>query len=266
MATAQGNTFFLLPPELRFEVYRHLLTNSLASGLTTDIGGLYLSCDAIKIELENSVQDIRPILNIKHGWEAESWLNIVLPFEVPLNWNYTSTLTSLTMAIPVEPMGIPICDGSTPDRMFYVRLLHLLGPVFWLSLSVLTIKMHQLDGCESAVAHNPYSCACFMQMLLEQSSSLSEHLGTIKPLERIDRLVLQFSPVETGAKKWDDPLSFSMNHMVLSQSLSRATRFWGVKKIVDDMEIWSLGFDFKKEMEKWPGQTMDSGNWLDFDG
>jgi uncharacterized protein YbbC (DUF1343 family) len=87
-------------------------------------------------------------------------------------------------------------------------------------------------------------------MLLGQSSSLSEDLGTTRPFEHIGCPILQFSPIETGAKEWYDPLSYSIDHIVLSPFLSRANRVCGVKKMVDDMEVWSLGFDIKKEMEK----------------
>jgi hypothetical protein len=47
MASSAGGDFGVLPVEMRLEVYRYLVVDCLYDGPSTDLKGIYLSCQMI---------------------------------------------------------------------------------------------------------------------------------------------------------------------------------------------------------------------------
>jgi len=60
--------FFVLPPELRLQVYGHHIKASMANGTITDIGGLLFSYHEIHREMTpDHISKVRPILDSMSG-------------------------------------------------------------------------------------------------------------------------------------------------------------------------------------------------------
>jgi hypothetical protein len=71
MANAQMNGLFVLPTELRLEVYRLLFEECLADGYVSDVAGLFLCCREVHRELEAEFMTrVRPLLEIMYKWAA----------------------------------------------------------------------------------------------------------------------------------------------------------------------------------------------------
>jgi hypothetical protein len=70
MSANQTPSLFVLPVELRLEVYKSLAENCLSDGHATDISGLFMTCCQIYQELEvDFIAKIRPLLLARYNWK-----------------------------------------------------------------------------------------------------------------------------------------------------------------------------------------------------
>jgi len=131
--------FFVLPTELRNEVYRHLLTDTLLDGRTSDVSAIYLACSTTQAELESMISKVRTLLHFKHECETiESLTGEEVNIKLPRDYLYRTPLAEITLWIPSKVFVI--YDA--------IDIRELLNPVFELPLNTLTLRAYcHLSGC-----------------------------------------------------------------------------------------------------------------------
>jgi len=108
--------FFLLPVELRLQVYGHLVATSMANGTTTGIAGLMISCHEVYHEMNtNCIAKIRPLLKAMSACVAAQPSGDPLFFELPLGYGFVKRPTQIILSI-LTPRPIKTFDGNSSIR------------------------------------------------------------------------------------------------------------------------------------------------------
>jgi hypothetical protein len=130
MAKIKPFPFFALPTELRLEVYRHLLTDTLANGRTSDAGGLYLASHNTHSEMKPLVSTVRVALDLKRAWDHSRRLKGrvkgKLCFEVPSIHTYSKPLTKLAISIAPDDQHITRFKKAKHDVLHHTENLAVL--------------------------------------------------------------------------------------------------------------------------------------------
>jgi hypothetical protein len=93
--------FFVLPPELRLEVYRHLFSISMADGKAGDVSGMLFSCRQTYNEMvSDCVPKVRVLLNSMNKWTAAHPEGKPLQVQLPNEYTFTNPPKSSMIAMP----------------------------------------------------------------------------------------------------------------------------------------------------------------------
>ncbi|CAA9962861.1 hypothetical protein PTMSG1_06229 [Pyrenophora teres f. maculata] len=160
--------FLILPAELRTEVYRHLLNETIRQGQTSDISGIYLACRATHKEMEPMIEHVKTILNIKYACDA-------VKFVQPRDYLYLTPLSELIVRIPTyalyeknKPLGI----GKQ------------LRELFELPLYTVTLQTYKILNGLFILDHDLPTLLSFISMVNRQ-----EH-GCLSATTRVKKLIL----------------------------------------------------------------------------
>jgi hypothetical protein len=231
MANKQVPSFFILPTELRLEVYNHLLTSTLADGAASDIAGLYMSCKTTQSEMQTLVANVQPIFNIKHAWDIDSQAEGTLHFEAPPNHTYLAPPTELRVLVPIN---------SKPTN--WSHLASLLTPIFHLPLETLRLAV---SGAASKDDLGRVEHASFLHFALKwQNGGRSKDRPKF---EQINRIILQHEAPKTtlpGMVIWRDYLIGSLGLMTLDagEALADVKVIWYSQEVGRAEAKLGLGF------------------------
>lgn len=121
MATAHDVGFFVLPAELRLEIYKHLFDECLAVGHASDVAGLFLSCREVHRELETDFMTrARPLLEAKHNWLSTQYGDEVLE----MRFRPSLTNTSKAELVIVLPRVRSVSGMKNPALKHAGRVLY----------------------------------------------------------------------------------------------------------------------------------------------
>jgi hypothetical protein len=135
MATADDIGLFVLPAELRLEIYQHLFDECLAVGHASEVAGLFLSCREVHRELEaDFMTRARPLLEAKHNWLSTPYGNEALGMRVTPSLANTGK-AELVIVLPKLP------DVYSTFKSGLKHAGKALIPVYASTWSVLTLKL-----------------------------------------------------------------------------------------------------------------------------
>ena len=245
MANSQHPGFLVLPPEMRFEVYRHLIMTALAEGVATDIGGLYVSCHTVQAEMETLIVKVQPIFDIKHTWDMDHRTGdeCILRFELPLDYNYTASLTDLRFCIPVPHGPIPYC-----------QLAHTLTPVLQLPLATLRVAIYNPD---------PNRGCGFLRGLKALEYALICQSSQTTNLPQTNRIILQhgWGKAPITARIATDSIGSTIFLLRSVRTMANLKALTGSKEEIDGRAYWTLALDFEAGLPAPRGETPFTKIW-----
>jgi hypothetical protein len=134
-----SNSFFVLPTELRLEVYRHLVAECLNDGSPADVYGIFLSCRKIYKELNSElIAKVHPLFSSKHEWEKSG--GRLEPIRLSLDDKLT-----VGSASPMLRIELPIFDIWSPSPALltfssFKKMLGALRPTLHLPWHTVTVS------------------------------------------------------------------------------------------------------------------------------
>jgi hypothetical protein len=141
--------FFNLPPELRLEVYTHLVKGSIACGDIASIAGLFFSCREIYDEMKSArISKVRHILTAMRKWAAkqpETWAEHMritpLKIELPQDYEFTQPPTSAIISIPFMPYW-RMCGLDPASDKTFVDAVEGLHPLLCRPWTTLQLRIY----------------------------------------------------------------------------------------------------------------------------
>jgi hypothetical protein len=114
MASSAGGDFGVLPVELRLEVYQYLVVDCLYNGPSTDLKGIYFSCQMIHDELESElIKGNRHLMHAVYKWEKAGF------GEVPLMITPSRTSGPKTRTLEIS-IAVPILNSWIRDSPIFI--------------------------------------------------------------------------------------------------------------------------------------------------
>lgn len=137
-----GRSLHHLSPELRLEIYRHVVYDCLADSSPADLAGLFFSCRNVHDELEaDFVCKVRQLLDIQSKWNKACGDRIEpTPFRLQVVHHELGTKTGLTRLHIFFPALCPKCADLREVHLVY-ELLALIKPLLCARWEELTITL-----------------------------------------------------------------------------------------------------------------------------
>ncbi|KAF2826852.1 hypothetical protein CC86DRAFT_406096 [Ophiobolus disseminans] len=142
----QTGGFFLLPTELRLEVYKYLIHDCLGEGFAADAAGLYLSCRQIHNKLEaEAIAKIRSLLMAKGGYQRDTQGCGTIRFGLSKDRARRGKESDLNVQLPSLRASYA-GDKNPEDHLDFRTMAEYLLPVLHLPWNVLTLNFDKASG------------------------------------------------------------------------------------------------------------------------
>jgi len=252
--------FFVLPPELRLEIYHQAVTTSMASGKISDVGGLLFSCHEIYKEMTTDyISHVRPVLEAMNKWRIGHPARAPVKIELP-KYNFHESPTEAEISIPYSSLweqdartmqyGQPWSYGWNFTEAFedLLPMVHL--P--WLSL---TVRVH-FPSTDSVLSRTAaLTCTyCVLSGALDIISQDSRSLSLAQVFPTLKVLVLCLDDCQDLSAEDGRHLAFNLADRVdfSLQKIRQNSRFlfprrWATTKTQDGRVSWEMNFD----LENW---------------
>ena len=170
----------ILPTELRIEVYRHLIVESITSGCPQDISGLFFSCHTAHNEMEDDIAKVKSLLLATRKWQDEHPYGRCLKIE-------SSPASILAGGAGEGNISMPISGSwlqSSLNRASLKRCVAALQPVLHLPWSTINLSTH----VDHPLNHLKSTRVMHLELFFRNDYTLAE----LTWIQRCDRLTLNF--------------------------------------------------------------------------
>jgi hypothetical protein len=199
--------FFVISPEIRLEVYHHLIASCIAGGAAKCMKGLYFSCRTVYSEMQDVLKHVRLLLHVTHSWSRRHPNCTPMCIRLENKYNFTKAPTTAIIVIPdIASRLFYYNDNFTWDPIHgFLACLSTLRPLLEQSWSNLTFEicctppLHMLKGFSgsddtSVLAHILICGSC-----VEFDMILSAFESDDVVLQHVDRLVFKVEVRGEGA-------------------------------------------------------------------
>ena len=240
-----------LPLELRYCIYRALITTFLIDRRPADLTGIFLSCRQIQKEMEDEyISRMRPLLGIMHRWNAVWEEAGVSGLRLTNSDNFEKSIqiTEVWLSSKLIPRSFYHPGLSEPA----LGLVEFLRSVCLQSHSTFTLSI--VDEDKNRRTLSSYSRFLWLFRRLRSRVDNSPLLG------HLDRLVLEPSPSQHVLASTISSLNWTIGGYV--RSLEKAgfpaiKHTWAAKEAVSQTHVrWSFGFDFKDGLPEVRGTVL----------
>jgi len=223
-----------LPTELRIEVYRHLIVDSITPGRPQDISGLFFSCRTTYNEMEDDIAKVKPLLLVTRKWQDEHPYGRCLKIESSPASILAGGAGDGNISMPSSASWF---DGDCKQASLR-RCVAALQPILYLPWSTINLSTHMGHPWNRLE-----STRVMFRELLPRNTP--EKLTWI---QHCDRLTLNYQ----GATEEDEDSAYGIAVIIRDQ---RALKALWVRKLEDrcNGDLWTIGFDFVEGLEKMKG-------------
>jgi len=226
------NMILTLPTELRIEVYRHIIVESITSGRPQDISGLFFSCRTTYNEMEDDIAKVKPLILATRKWQDEHPYGRYLKIE-------SSPASILAGGAGEGNFSMPISGSrlqGSLNRASLKRCVAALQPVLHLPWSTINLSTH--------VDHPLNHLKSTRVMLLELFFRNDYTPAKLTWIQRCDRLTLNFRG-DTEKLEW---CTWDIAFAIHGQ---RALKAIWIQKLDDrrNGDLWKIGYDFVEGLE-----------------
>ncbi|KAF2125316.1 hypothetical protein P153DRAFT_360313 [Dothidotthia symphoricarpi CBS 119687] len=255
---------FVLPPELRLQVYRHLIETCLHDGTPSEAGGLYRSCRLIHREMEHEyISKVRILFESQQTWIKEERLlsrqHTTLGIDMAHELDSSPALDGVTVVLPVPKIN-ELCKSREPyvDEP-YPCLEKVLYPILHMPLSLLTVYFGFTKDRQARDVRRSFQ---FLHDLF-----FGVGFGEYTP--KADRIVVRLGAHHgpESVCSWISVIAGNEVASILGEPTQDKSprldvkRVWMSEACAGDIEICSIGFDFKADLERPKDQVMENNVW-----
>ncbi|KAI2476617.1 hypothetical protein Ptr902_11964 [Pyrenophora tritici-repentis] len=202
----QTQGFLGLPLEMRVEVYRYLLDNTLSRGQTSDIAALLLACRTTYVEMSPMIEHIETILKVKNACDAlKSKHGGPVRFKAPQNYLYLEPLPRLTVYIPTHALELAsmfTCEDVAATLTTEPRLpeAHLWGigiqlrQIFELPLDSITLYTYDLKESNKVPQLGWRSLLDIFKIITQEPHGCLSAASRVKKLILFETTTLSYNP------------------------------------------------------------------------
>ncbi|KAF2826846.1 hypothetical protein CC86DRAFT_406090 [Ophiobolus disseminans] len=243
------HSFFVLPPELRLQVYAHATSGSMADGKITDIGGLLFSCREIYGEMNTGfVSKVRPILENMSKWIATHPDRTPVLIRFSPDYNFVHHPTKATISLPSR---LSDDDEGTEYLQKYVPVASaaVLCDLFCLSWTVITIHLYFPNKSQDEEGRFIDMWKMYLNLFYRLAADFGYH-GVSRHFADAETVVLRLRDGQKHSKDFDSRVHDLVNAVVFYMAqllqpngpLARKCRTSTTKSLVGRQMQWESRF------------------------